>query len=210
MARQSVKRQRPYIRSADHVPVHMAPRHVPEPDVPLSRPKPTARLMPVLKLTLMLPASATRPDAETAALLEAIWPLLMPIATVAPLPQVSLDEAMRTFQAPSNVLALARAAGNAMVTNATKRHLRKLFMTRPFVEPAGILSCAWDRRCDHRHARQTLCDVAHFAKGTAGKSKGTRITGPLSLSERRSRTSSRASRSGRRRTCRRKRSPARA
>ncbi len=50
----------------------MAPRHVPEPAVPLSRPKPTARLMPVLKVTLMLPASATRPDAVTAALLEAI------------------------------------------------------------------------------------------------------------------------------------------
>ena len=44
----------------------------PEPEVPLSRPKPTARLMPVLKVTLMLPASATRPDAVTIALLEAI------------------------------------------------------------------------------------------------------------------------------------------
>ena len=49
--------------------------------MPLSRPEPTACLMPVLKVTLMLPASATRPDAVTAALLEAIWPLLIPIAT---------------------------------------------------------------------------------------------------------------------------------
>src|SRR5438270_363649 len=61
-----------YVISAVQVPVHMVPRQVPEPEVPLSRPKPTARLMPVLKVTLMLPASATRPDAVTAALLDAI------------------------------------------------------------------------------------------------------------------------------------------
>src|SRR3954470_16444642 len=67
-----VRGKAPYIRSAVHVPVHMLPRQVPEPEVPLSRPKPTARLMPVLKVTLMLPASATRPDAVTMALLEAI------------------------------------------------------------------------------------------------------------------------------------------
>lgn len=67
--------------------MHMAPRQVPEPDVPLSRPKPTARLMPVLKVTLTLPALAMRPDAVTAAPLDAIWPLLIPIETVAPLPQ---------------------------------------------------------------------------------------------------------------------------
>jgi hypothetical protein len=65
--------------------------------------------MPVLKLTLMLPASATRPDAVTAALLEAIWPLLMPIATVAPLPHVSLDDEMRTFHVPSKVEPAASA-----------------------------------------------------------------------------------------------------
>ncbi|MCS3503032.1 hypothetical protein M2189_007454 [Bradyrhizobium japonicum] len=45
---------------------------MPEPEVPLSRPKPTARLIPLLKVTLMLPASATRPDADTTALLDAI------------------------------------------------------------------------------------------------------------------------------------------
>ncbi len=87
--------------------------------------------MPALKVTLMLPASAIRPDAVTAALLDAIWPLLIPIETVAPLPQVSLDEAIRTFHAPSNVLALACAAGHAMATMMAKRHLRKPCMTRP-------------------------------------------------------------------------------
>ncbi|CUT15850.1 hypothetical protein BF49_6930 [Bradyrhizobium sp.] len=109
----------------------MLPRQVPEPEVPLSRPKPTARLMPVLKVTLILPASATRPDADTTALLDAIWPLLIPIATVEPLPQVSLDDEMRTFHAPSKVLALACAAGNAMTMIVAKRTLRNPFMTRP-------------------------------------------------------------------------------
>ena len=69
--------------------------------MPLRRPKPTARLMPVLKVTLMMPASATRPDAVTVALLDAIWPLLMPIETAAPLLQAALDEEIWTFHAPS-------------------------------------------------------------------------------------------------------------
>jgi hypothetical protein len=55
----------------------------------------------------------------------------MPIETVEPLPQVSLDDEIRTFHAPSKVLALACAAGNAMTTIVAKRHLRKPFMTRP-------------------------------------------------------------------------------
>jgi hypothetical protein len=71
-ALQRVRDTANHIRSAVHVPVHRGPCHVPEPEVPLSRPKPTARLIPVLKVTLMLPASATRPDAETTALLDAI------------------------------------------------------------------------------------------------------------------------------------------
>jgi hypothetical protein len=45
-------------------------------------------------VTLMLPASATRPDALTAALLDATWPLLMPIETLAPLGQAPLDDAI--------------------------------------------------------------------------------------------------------------------
>lgn len=111
----------------------MAPRHVPEPEVPLSRPKPTACLMPALSVTLMAPASATRPDAVTAALLEATWPLLMPIATVEPLPQVSLDHEMRTFHAPSNVEPAASAcvSGKATEIMVAKSPLRNPFMTRP-------------------------------------------------------------------------------
>ena len=34
-----VRGTRTYIRSAVHVPVHMLPRQVPEPEVPLSRPE---------------------------------------------------------------------------------------------------------------------------------------------------------------------------
>ena len=60
-----------YIRCADHVPLHIWPLQVPEPEVLPSRPKPTARLMPLLKVTLLLPASATRPDALTTAVLDA-------------------------------------------------------------------------------------------------------------------------------------------
>ena len=39
----------------------------------------------------MLPASATRPDAVTMALLEATWPLLMPIETLVPFGQAEFD-----------------------------------------------------------------------------------------------------------------------
>ncbi|MBR0817942.1 hypothetical protein JQ627_08370 [Bradyrhizobium liaoningense] len=83
-------------------------------------------MTPVLRVTLMLPASATRPDAETAALLDAIWPLLMPIETVAPLPQVSLDDEIRTFQAPSKmeVVAPACVSGKAMATMLTNVRAR--------------------------------------------------------------------------------------
>ena len=44
---------------------------VPEPDVPERRPKPVARLIPLTSVTLMLPASATRPEARIIASLEA-------------------------------------------------------------------------------------------------------------------------------------------
>jgi hypothetical protein len=49
----------------------------------------------------MVPASATRPDAVTKALLEATSPLLMPIETVVPLGQAALFDAIWTFQEPS-------------------------------------------------------------------------------------------------------------
>ena len=63
--------------------------------------------MPLASVTLMLPASATRPDAVTVALVEATWPLLIPIETDAPLLQAAFDEAICTFQSPSNVAAAA-------------------------------------------------------------------------------------------------------
>jgi len=44
---------------------------------------------------------------------------------------ISLDEAMRTFHAPSNVLALACATGIAKANTVTNSPLRKQFMTRP-------------------------------------------------------------------------------
>ena len=147
--------------------------------MPLSRPEPIALLMPVLKVTLMLPASATRPDAVTAALPDAIWPLLMPMATVEPLPQVWLDDAMRTFHVPSNVepAASACASGTTIASIVTKRPLRKPFMTRPcWLTVRGNLSRERNLRCEDSHTRRALCEETH-------KSKRARITGPLSHSK---------------------------
>ncbi len=79
---------------------------------------PTARFMPLASVTLMLPASATRPDAVTAALFEATWPLLIPIETDAPLGQAAFDEVICTFQSPSNV---AAADGVAKPSAASKQ-----------------------------------------------------------------------------------------
>ena len=59
------------MRCAVQVPEHNAARQVPDPDEPLRRPKPTARFIPLVKVTLIAPASATRPDAATMPLLEA-------------------------------------------------------------------------------------------------------------------------------------------
>ena len=96
------------------MPEHIAARQVPEPDEPLSRPKPTARLMPVLTVTLMAPASATRPEAVTAEVFDATSPLLIPIDTDAPLVQTEFDEAICTLHWPSNVaLAAAGVASKA-------------------------------------------------------------------------------------------------
>jgi hypothetical protein len=44
---------------------------VPDPEVPARRPKPTARFIPLIKITLMVPASATWPDAVNEPLLDA-------------------------------------------------------------------------------------------------------------------------------------------
>src|ERR1700676_5311687 len=83
----------------------MAARHVPDPDVPERRPKPTARFIPLASVTMMMPASATRPDAVTMALVEATWPLLIPIETDVPLLHAVFEEAIWTFHSPSKVAA---------------------------------------------------------------------------------------------------------
>ena len=83
--------------------------------------EPTARFMPLASVTLMLPASATRPDAVTAALFEATWPLLIPIETDAPLVQAAFDEVICTFQSPSNVAAADGVAKRQARQTAKRR-----------------------------------------------------------------------------------------
>ncbi len=79
------------------------------------------------------PASATRPDAVTAALVEATWPLLIPIDTEAPLVQAAFDEAICTFQSPSNVAAVADVTlASATIMEAAITKLRNSLMTCPF------------------------------------------------------------------------------
>jgi hypothetical protein len=123
----------PHIRCAVQVPEHMAARHVPDPDVPVSMPEPTARFMPLASVTRMAPASATRPDAVTAVLLEATWPLLIPIETDAPLLQAAFDEVICTFQSPSKVAAADGVTMPSAAINATATtDFRDLTMTCPF------------------------------------------------------------------------------
>src|SRR5258705_3744307 len=68
--------------------------------------------MPLVRVTLMLPASATRPDAFISGLLDSTWPLLIPIEMVAPPPHAVFSEAICTFHAPSNVAAATGVAAN--------------------------------------------------------------------------------------------------
>src|SRR5439155_26066697 len=58
----------------------------------------------------MLPAPAMRPEAAISPSVDATWPLLIPIETVAPLPHAILVEAIWTFHSPSNVAASSRCA----------------------------------------------------------------------------------------------------
>src|SRR5262249_36671441 len=104
---------------AVQVPEHIAPRQVPDPEVPERWPKPTARLISLRSVTLTTPASATWPAALTAASLDAILPLLMPIESVAPLPHSDEEDAMWTLHSPSKVAALACAANATARSNAT-------------------------------------------------------------------------------------------
>ena len=108
------------------MPEHIAPRQVPDPDVAVRRPEPTALLVPLLSLTLMTPASATRPEAVTIALLDATWPLLMPIATLLPLGHAAFLEAIWTFHAAVESCAAA-AAGSEQQKVAGDCRVAKLF-----------------------------------------------------------------------------------
>jgi hypothetical protein len=107
---------------------------VPDPDVPASRPLPTARFIPLASVTLIVPASATRPDAVTVALFEATWPLLIPIETDAPLLQAAFDEVICTFQSPSNVAAADGVAKfSAASSETTAMDFRDfIIMTCPY------------------------------------------------------------------------------
>jgi hypothetical protein len=50
--------------------------------------------MPLISVTLILPASATRPDALTPEFADAICPLLMSIDTVEPSPHAAFGDAI--------------------------------------------------------------------------------------------------------------------
>ncbi len=95
--------------------------------------------MPLASVTLMMPTSATRPDALTMALVEATWPLLIPIETDVPPLHAVLEEAICTFHSPSKV---AAAAGAATANPASSRtgaaavNLRNCPMMCPIV-PRG-------------------------------------------------------------------------
>jgi hypothetical protein len=113
---------------------------------------PTARFTPLASVTLILPASATRPDADTAALFEATWPLLIPIETCAPLLQAAFDEAICTFQSPSNVAAAHGVAKpSAASSKAAIADFRDLGMTCPFGLDTITISRRLHGDCDCHH-----------------------------------------------------------
>jgi hypothetical protein len=113
---------------------------------------PTARFMPLASVTLILPASATRPDAVTVALFEATWPLLIPIETDALLLQAAFDEVICTFQSPSNVAAADGVAKpSAANSEAATRDFRDVIMTCPFGLDTIRVSQRFREDCDCHH-----------------------------------------------------------
>src|SRR5260370_9504704 len=123
------------MRCAVQVPEHIVPRQVPDPEVAVRWPKPTARFIPLASVTWILPVSATRPDAIIGGLVDATWPSLMPIETVAPLAQAALGEAIWTSQEPSNAAAAPGVATAIPTTNTTRGAiavLRQPSITSPF------------------------------------------------------------------------------
>jgi hypothetical protein len=149
---------------------------VPDPDVLVRTPEPTARFMPLASVTWMAPASATRPDAVTVALFEATWPLLIPIETDAPLLQATFDEVICTFQAPSNVAAADGVAKpSAAISEAAIRDFEDLAMTCPF----GLDTLKVSQR---RHGG---CDCHHAPEHDDGRSEKPRVAAGLWLNAQR-------------------------
>src|SRR6267154_6663000 len=148
------------IRCAVQVPEHGPPCQVPDPEVADRRPKPTARFTPLARVTLILPASATRPDAVIIALFDATWPLLIPIETLVPLLQAGLFEPIRTFHSPSNVAAAAGVATDIPASSSMCEAimiLRKWFMTS---------SCDPMRSSSHIGWARTVMAVTPVVQGT--------------------------------------------
>src|SRR5690349_6963904 len=138
------------MRDALQVPEHSAPRQVPDPDEPERRPKPVAFLMPLARMTLILPASATLPEACTIGL--ETWPLLMPIETVWPSPHSLLEDAMWTLHVPSNELPAA-----ARVANGEARAMARLVAMRAWLKrPMSRLFCVFRCRDSGRSADSRL------------------------------------------------------
>lgn len=128
---------------------------------------PTARFRPFDNVTLMLPASATRPDAVTVALFEATWPLLIPIETDAPLLQAAFDEMICTFQSPSNVAAADGVAKlNAASSEAATTDFRDFTMTCPFGLDTITISQRLYEDCDCHHP-SVLGEKARSVKSPA-------------------------------------------
>jgi hypothetical protein len=91
--------------------------------------------MPLTSVTLMVPASATWPEACTIEL--DTLPLLMPIETVWPLPHSLLEEAMWTLHSPSYVFADAAVANEAAASNAMLVAM-KIFRMYPMTSPFRV------------------------------------------------------------------------
>jgi hypothetical protein len=145
------------------VPEHRAARHVPDPDVLVRTPEPTARFMPLARVTWMAPASATRPDAVTVALFEATWPLLIPIETDVPLGQAAFDEVICTFQSPSNVEAADGVAKpSAANSEAATRNFRDVIMTYPFGFDTIRISQRLSNDRDCHHAKKSPATLRGF------------------------------------------------
>src|SRR6478752_1502711 len=109
--------------------------------------------MPLASVTLILPASATRPEAGTIGLVT--WPLLMPIATVWPLPHSELEAAMWTLHSPSKgveaAAGVASGEARAKAMLVAIKALLKYPMTGPCVFDAGIIAGRGFQGCDGCH-----------------------------------------------------------